>query len=224
MSAKSNAGRIGVWGASGSGKSSWVKQQIAQRGRVVVFDPQAEYPGKRIASLEAVRQEMRANWSRFRISYTPPPGKEPQALSALCRLLMAAQRPFKETGRGAPLFLVVEEMNLSFPVAGGAARCPGFAEVCSRGRHFGIEVYGVSQRIAEVDTRFRGNCTETVVFRQKGQRDTGAAALELGCKPADLPRDNLAYLHERAGRIEAGVVTFRAANKKTAPKRKKAAS
>lgn len=208
MSAASNAGRIGVWGASGSGKSSYVKAALDKRRRVVVFDPQAEYPGKRLGNLESVRKEMRANWSSFRISYTPPPGKEPQALSALCRLLLAAQRPFKETGRGVPLTLVVEEMNLSFPVAGGAAKCPGFAEVCSRGRHYGIEVWGVSQRIAEVDTRFRGNCTETACFRQKGQRDQHAAALELGCKSADLPRDNLAFIHERAGALKSGQLKF----------------
>ena len=208
MSAASNAGRVGVWGASGSGKSSYVKAAIADRRRVVVFDPQGEYPGKRVGDLESVRREMRANWSGFRISYTPPAGKEAIALSGLCRLLLAAQRPFKETGRGAPIVLVVEEMNLSFPVHGGAAKCPGFAEICSRGRHYGIEAWGVSQRIAEVDTRFRGNCTETVVFRQKGQRDVSAAAQELGCTAADLPRDNLAYLHEQSGGIRSGKLKF----------------
>jgi DNA helicase HerA-like ATPase len=208
MSAKSNAGRVGVWGASGSGKSSYVKLQMGGRKRVVIFDPQAEYTGTAANSVDAVRREMARNWSGFRISYRPPPGKEPGALSALCKLLIYAQQPFKETGRGAGLALVVEEMNLSFPVSGGAAKCPGFAEVCSRGRHYGIEVWGVSQRIAEVDTRFRGNCTETVVFRQKGARDQAAAALELGCKPVDLPRENLAYLHERAGRIESGKLDF----------------
>ena len=208
MVANSDAGRVGVWGASGSGKSSYVKRRMDYRKRVVIFDPQAEYEGTACTNLDAVRAEMARNWSGFRISYRPPPGKEPQALSALCKLLTYAQQPFKETGRGAGLALVVEEMNLSFPVAGGAAKCPGFAQVCSRGRHYGIEVWGVSQRIAEVDTRFRGNCTETVAFRQKGARDQQAAALELGCKPADLPRDNLAYVHERAGQIERGKLTF----------------
>jgi len=208
MSAASNAGRVGVWGASGSGKSSYVKAALDKRRRVVVFDPQAEYPGKRLGSLESVRREMRVNWSSFRISYTPPPGKEAQALSGLCRLLLAAQRPFKETGRGAPLVLVVEEMNLSFPVAGGSAKCPGFAEICSRGRHYGIETWGVSQRIAEVETRFRGNCTETVVFRQKGHRDQAAAAQELGARPAYLPKENLVYVVERSGKLKSGKLKF----------------
>lgn len=208
MSAKSNAGRVGVWGASGSGKSSYVKIKMKGRKRVVIFDPQAEYDGKSVGTVDEVRRAMVANYNGFRVSYKPRSGKEPDCLSALCKLILFAQLPFKETGKGDGLVLVVEEMNLSFPVAGGAAKCPGFAEVCSRGRHYGIEVWGVSQRIAEVDTRFRGNCTETVVFRQKGARDQAAAALELGCKTADLPRENLKYLHESAGRLESGKLTF----------------
>ena len=207
--AKSNAGRVGVWGASGSGKSAWVKKLIRDKRRVVVFDPLDEYKMRHSVSvLDNVRAKMRADWRGFRVSYVPRSGLEPASLSALSRLLMVAQMTFKRTGRGDPITLVVEEMNLAFPVAGGAARCPGFAEICSRGRHFGIEVLGVSQRIAEVETRFRGNCTETVVFRQKGPRDQQAAANELGCPTSRLPRENLAYLHERGGKITEGKLTF----------------
>ena len=65
-------------------------------------------------------------------------------------------------------------LDVEPPVAGGAEKSPGFAEMCSRGRHYGLDMIGVSQRIAEVSTRFRGNCSETVVFRQKGPRDNKA--------------------------------------------------
>lgn len=220
MSARSNAGRVGVWGASGSGKSAFVKQRLRGARRVVVFDPLAEYPGTVLSVLDRVRLEMRRNWSGFRVAYVPRAGSEAKSLSALSRLLMAAQQPFKDTGKGSGITLVVEEMNLAFPVSGGAARCPGFAEICSRGRHYGIEVIGVSQRIAEVDTRFRGNCTETVVFRQKGPRDKAAAAAEIGASVAELPRDNLAYVIERAGSLTQGTLKF-PANTNSAPKRAK---
>jgi len=231
MSFKSNAGRIGVWGASGSGKSSWVKQQIASRSRLVVFDPLGEYDARQLATVDQVRAEMRRNFRRFRLSLVARTGGEAKALHVLCRLLMAAQEPYRKTGKGDGLCLVVEEMNLSFPVAGGVQKCQGFAEICSRGRHYGIEVFGVSQRIAEVDTRFRGNCTETVVFRQKGARDRQAAAAELGVSVNELPSENLSYAHEKAGLITKGKVTFSkraantnrppAANTNSAPKKRK---
>tara|TARA_R110002074_G_scaffold8131_19_gene34102 strand:- start:1260 stop:1925 length:666 start_codon:yes stop_codon:yes gene_type:complete len=212
LSARSNAGRIGIWGRSGSGKSSYAKKLLKGRRRVVVFDPLDEYSAegiKRTAGhdLDAVRVAMRGNWSRFRLAYVPPAGSEDRALSGLCRLLMAAQEPFRASGKGAQITLVVEELNMSFPSSGGVQKCPGFAEICSRGRHYGIEVIGLSQRLAEVNTRFRGNCTETVIFAQKGPRDQKAAREELGAGVA-LPTSNLQYVREKGGEYETGELKF----------------
>lgn len=229
MSASSDAGRIGVWGRSGSGKSSYVKRLIKGRKRLVIFDPLAEYSAAlrigevrhtRRDSLDDVLKAMETNWRGFRVAYVPPAGMEEKALSALCVTLLEAQQPFKEGKRGAlPMTLVVEEMNMSFPVAGGAQKSPGFADVCSRGRHYGIEVIGVSQRIAEVATRFRNNCTETVVLAQKGDRDFRAAAAELGVDVATVAGlKNLEYLHEKNGEVTRGKITFtKAANSNHAP-------
>mgnify|MGYP000566087522 CR=1 FL=1 len=229
MSAKSDAGRVGVWGRSGSGKSSYVKRLIKARKRLVVFDPLAEYGSalrigtvehRRRDSLDDVRKAMLSNWAGFRVAYVPPAGKETAALSALSKLLFACQQPFKDGKPGAKMLtLVVEEMNLSFPVSGGAQKCPGFADICSRGRHYGIEVIGVSQRIAEVATRFRNNCTETVVLAQKGPRDLDAAAAELGIHKAQVSKlQNLDYLQEKGGTVTKGKITFpKAANTNKAP-------
>ena len=219
MSARSNAGRIGVWGRSGSGKSSYVKKLIKGRKRLIVFDPLAEYGPElkmrtiehvRRNSLDDVRAGMAKSWPGFRLAYVPPAGNEAAALSALCRLLMAAQKPFKDGAKGAAMMtLVVEEMNMSFPVAGGDQKCPGFAEMCSRGRHFGIEVIGASQRIAEVSTRWRGNNSETIILAQKGKRDIDAATAEIGTdRRTVVALQNLEYLHEKGGTITQGKITF----------------
>jgi DNA helicase HerA-like ATPase len=219
-SAKNTQGRVGIWGASGSGKSAYTKKRLKGRKRVVVFDPLEEYSGKKVSTIKGVEREMVRRWADFVISYSPQIGKEAANLNDLSRFLLAVQRPFKEGKKGRPLTLVVEEMNSSFPVSGGAAKCPYFAEICSRGRHYGIEVFGVSQRLAEVDTRFRGNCTETVVFRQKGIRDKTAAAAEIGCAVSELPTENLHFMHERNGVVSKDKLTF-AANSNRAPVAKK---
>jgi hypothetical protein len=179
---------------------------------MVVFDPLDEYGplcNVKATNLEQVRLAMRNNWRGFTVSYVPPAGKETRALSSLSRLLMKAQQPYKDGKGGEGLTLVVEEMNLSFPVHGGDAKAPGFAEICSRGRHYGIEVFGLSQRIAEVATRFRGNCTETVVLRQQGPRDLDAAAAAIGCTKAEVAAlRNLDFIHEKNGDKTKGKVTF----------------
>ncbi len=209
---KSNAGRIGVWGASGSGKSSYVKKKLVTLRRVVVFDPLDEYSKlkmKRCTTAQQVLEAMRSNWKYYRIAYVPPAGKETRALSQLSKLLLQAQEVYKTTGKGQGMTLVVEEMNTCFSVNCSMKEAAGFAEICSRGRHFGIEVYGLSQRIAEVNTRFRGNCTESVVLRQQGKNDVEAATYVLGCdKPTVTALKNLEYLHSQNGKITAGTIKW----------------
>lgn len=222
MSARSNAGRIGIWGASGSGKSSYAKQMIQTRRRVVIFDPVGEYSGKQFRTCKGIWDAIGDSYLEFQFVLRPTTGKEPKFLNSLAANLLTVQEPFKEGRRGAPMLtLVVEEMNTSFPVNKGVSEAPAFAEICSRGRHYGIEVVGVSQRIAEVDTRFRGNCDETVVFRQKGPRDKQAASAETGAPVSDLPKENLQYIHEKGGVITRGELTHSAPKKRRAPAKKK---
>lgn len=129
-----------------------------------------------------------------------------KALDLLSKLLKYAQRPFFEGVDDREITLLVEEMNISYPVTGVPHALGGFPDLCSRGRHFGVEIIGLSQRIAEVNTRFRGNCTETYVFRQKGPRDLKAAASELGdVKPAEIQAlQPHCYIHEKDGTITKG--------------------
>lgn len=216
MSSASTAGRKLICGASGSGKSSYAKQELRGRKRIVVFDAMDEYTqgrnslcNVRCETLAEVKAAMRKDWSGFRIAYVPPASAEPRALSALSALLMAAQQPFKDGKSRAIVTLVIEEMNQCFHVHGGDAKAPQFAEICSRGRHYGIEVYGLSQRIAEIHTRFRGNCTETVILRQQGDNDTRAAMAVLGAPKATVQAlKNLDYIHGKDGIMKRGRVTF----------------
>lgn len=208
----SNAGRIGVWGASGSGKSTYVKRMIATRRRVIVLDPMAEYSKgglSQASSVEAVRKAMVKDWTGFRIALAPRAGREADYLNSLCHLILMAQKPYVDGKSKLGLSLVVEEMNTAFPVHGGERKCPMFADMCSRGRHFGVEIIGVSQRMAEVSTRFRGNCTETVILRQQGKNDLNTSAETTGIDVAKLRAlKNLEFLHYKAGDVTAGKLTF----------------
>jgi len=208
--AEKNAGRIGVWGRSGSGKSTYVKALIKSRTRVIVFDPLDEYGQLRgfatVRRVDDVRVAMRKRWDGFKVAYVPPSMNEAAALDRLALLCLAAQEPYRQGHDRRELTLVVEEMNLSFPVASLPAELRGFGEVCSRGRHYGIEAIGLSQRIAEVATRFRGNCTETVVFAQQGRRDLQAAVDALGfVDPAEVKAlEDHAYIRAAGGQVERG--------------------
>lgn len=206
----SNSGRVVVVGASGSGKSAYVKRYVGGQGRVLALDPMDEYSAqgfKRCTSVEQVRAAMRVSFKRFKIAYVPKSADEMGALNRLSHLALVAQQPWRGK-KGPELVLVVEEMNTCFPLH-KASKVPAFAEVCSRGRHSHIHVVGVTQRLAEIDTRFRGNLTEAVVFRQTAPVDVRAVVDATGT-PANRVSalKKLEYLQTKEGQITPGVLTF----------------
>lgn len=224
-----DAGRVGIFGTSGSGKSAFVKQKLKALRRVVVYDPQSEYVGdgfKVVTSIKGVQAAMAADLAGFKISYQPPSVKHAESLSVLCWMLYRAQDRYAQGIGGAEMFLVVEEMNLSYDLH-GADKCTGFSELVSRGRNAGINVIGVSQRIQEVATRFRGNLTECVILHMSEERDHIAAAGALrGTKEQCAALPILHWLHrDRTGAINAGQHDFSGFKtvRKTPPKKAVAA-
>lgn len=206
----SNAGRVAVVGASGSGKSSYVKQQLKKHKRVIVFDPNDEYRREGATpctTIKQVQKAMAASFGRFFIAYVPAGGKEPRALNILSHLCIFAQQRWKGKSKGPELVLVVEEMNLSFKLHSAEKDAPAFAEICSRGRHSFIHVIGVTQRFAEVAMRFRGNLTESVIFRVAPQ-DVKAAANAANAPPSMIPKETLNYIHEKDGKLKKGKLSF----------------
>ena len=159
---------IMVVGRRGSGKTTKVKQLIAGRRRVIVFDPRDEYGHEgaaRFEKLEPFRRHLAAWWGAgFRAAFVPQAGYEPEALDLLVRFLWQCQAPYEAGQDDEKLTLVVEEMDLSFPVRELPRELGGMRQVCNQGRHVGLEVIGVTQRPAGISSVFKGNAAETYIF------------------------------------------------------------
>jgi hypothetical protein len=101
---------------------------------------------------------------------------------------------------------VVEEMDMSFPVSSLARELNGMVDMCNRGRHYGIEVIGVSQSPAQVSATFRQNMAEVFIF-PLGFHNHRAAMLEI---LGPTHKDALAnlthheFLHYCDGRVATG--------------------
>ena len=219
MSQNKQAGRIGIWGCSGSGKTTYLLSRLAGRRRVVVMDPTGDIVKQGFRScdtVDAVREAMIADWRGFRLAYVPVPGHEPRCLNQLSGVLATAQAGYQANQHAMQLTLAIDEMADAFPAQGALKKVPKFAHLCSQGRHLGIEIFGCSQRIAEVHSRFRGNCSEAVVFQNLEPNDVARSAATLGLKVSDVEGlDQFEYLHRvRAKQIERGRVS--AGRKKTA--------
>lgn len=138
-------------GASGSGKSAWIKEGLRRAAptRLLVWDPQGEYSTFGRAYTDRVRLlDAVVKAPAFAAVYQPG---DRQSLYAerfdwFCRLAYAL----------GDLALVVEELaDVTQP-----SRAPdGWSVVTRKGRHKALRVVAASQRPASVDKDFFGNCT-----------------------------------------------------------------
>ena len=196
---------------TGSGKSTRVKELLKERKRVIVFDTQDEYRSLHFKAFEAggpIKQWLASQWMKdnFAVAYVPRPGQEAESLHALCRFLIACQEPYKTGADTRPITLVVEEMDMSFPVSMLPRELNGMYDMCNRGRHYGIEVIGVSQSPAQVSATFRQNMSEVFVFAL-GFHNHRAAMIEIlgpDHKQALADLSSHEYLYYCDGKVSTG--------------------
>ncbi len=165
---------LAVFGASGSGKSLYVKSIIADERRLIVFDSMDEYRGvlkvrTAAALLAAVRQPA------FRVAFVPAAADalRIKAFAFVCNVAFAL----------GDCCLVVEELR--FVTKPSWAPMEG-ARITAQGRHKRLRVRGTSQRPASVDKDFMGNCTAVRSGRLAYPDDARAVARVLLVPESDL--------------------------------------
>jgi len=169
-------GRTAVYGASGTGKTTLVKQLVAKVPRAIIYDVKHEYSGfQMVTNMVDLMQAIKAKWaSDFKIIYRPPIGTDREKeLNDLSNRLFQLQAPYKDEDNPfwLPITLVVEEMSLCYRNVIRPADRDGFGELCSLGRASGIGVIGVTQRPAQVGGNFKGNLSATYAFRLEDVND-----------------------------------------------------
>jgi hypothetical protein len=168
-------------GASGSGKSLWVKQQLAKAKprRLIVWDPQGEYGdhGEVFTDRSRLLEAVAAAGARGELRAVYRPGDElsryADRFGWLCQLVYAW---------GACSFVVEELADVTRP-----SWAPDHWSVITRkGRHRALRVVAASQRPASVDKDFFGNCTLIHCGRLNYAADVKVMADVLGVPQGDL--------------------------------------
>lgn len=186
-----SANAVAIWGVRGCGKSTMAKSLIRDRRRIITFDPLDEYHAegaKRVDNLGDLWRTVQKSWHDFNIAYVPPlRASEPAALDALASDLFAVQTPYHEARDRAEITLVVEEMSGSVPNVAHKAGHDLFLKLSLRGRHYGVNVIGISQRPAGVHNDFKNNTAENYFFQMHGDSQLNAARDKLGDFRHELP-------------------------------------
>jgi hypothetical protein len=202
--------RIGIWGASGSGKSTYMHARLKGRKRLIVVDVS---PGilrdktfKICRTGNEVIAAMLANWNGFRLVYAPSYQTLHRGLNQICDMLITAQMDYSAGKHRNMITLAIDEMKQAFPAQGGPSLVPKFDLLCSLGRQHGVELIGSSQRIAEVHSTFRGNCGEAIVFQSVEGNDKTRSASTVGKRVAEINTlKQFEYFHrQRDGSVIKG--------------------
>ena len=181
------AQRVGIFGASGSGKTTKARELTKCLKRVVFVDPLGDFANTAGAvvisgDLEALKEAIIKRFTTgFKIVFVPVFGSVEKQLDAICYFLVRLQAGYLAGLHNAQITLVVDELDEGF-CSGVMMRNPknGFGYLCKRGRHYGINLVGISQRTAQVDVCFRGNLSALYLFRHADPIDTQKAIDLLG--------------------------------------------
>jgi len=176
---------VAACGSSGSGKTSWLKQKIKTRKRVLVWDAKAEYDVKdkfiTVYSQSDLLEILQANKSgALRVSYQPR---------------MVNVKAFDWWARAAYAWgncaaVAEETADVTTP-----SKAPdGWGQLIRKGRGYAISVFAVTQRPAESDKTVIGNATLIHCGRLSRSQDRVYMAKEINSNPDDLLMDDLEYI------------------------------
>jgi hypothetical protein len=167
-------------GATGSGKGVSVRAHLKDSApaRLLVWDPLQEYGSfvsRTYGEAELGRLAQAAEAPAFRLAYFP--GGNPDLFEArfevFCRIAFSA---------GNCTVLVEELADVTTPSRASLA----WRRVTTQGRHRGLRVIACSQRPAQVDKQFLGNCTYLRCFTLRYPADRQAMAGAMSANLAEI--------------------------------------
>jgi DNA helicase HerA-like ATPase len=203
---------VSVNGSTGSGKTTLARQLIADKFRCVLIDPAGDDAWRRsgfkpVRDLPQLSKAIAQHWrDGFRLVLVPPAHKGAEALDGVSLLLCQYQeRLYRREADGVSL--IVDEMAECYSNAHAArGDLTGFRRVILQGRHFGISVYGITQRPADVAAQFRDNCHRAFYFRLHDETSRLRIIARLGRAHESALRGlrPFEYLAEEGGAVTKG--------------------
>lgn len=206
---KANGKRIGIFGASGSGKTTKARGIIKSIRRLIVFDSiKQEWlrEGKKwlplfipVFTIEELKKAILKHWIKgFQIVFVPKIGEEIKQLNDVCMVIWQMQAGYKSCHL-AKITLLIDEAQEGVP-SGTARDNPkhGALILARMGRDRGVNLIVASQRIKTVDIAIRANLDDIYVFRLSELADINEATQIFYDKKKLLQMANFQYFYKNS--------------------------
>lgn len=174
-------------GKTGSGKTTWARNFIQAQTRVLILDAGfGDYPARPSGTLEGLidtAERLNSGGAGFfRLSYTPRFGEAPVVMD-LARIVRNCWLVLEEADR-------FDEPRI----------CPEYDEIISRGRHYGVNILGISLYPFKLPADLRRQATRIICYRMHEPRDVDYLYDVIGDDVQKLPGlEPFQYLDWRAG-------------------------
>jgi len=153
-----------VCGIRGHGKTTKARELVADRPRLLAYDPFREHDVLHLDWSELCDfLDYAESLERFRVGLSEP-GHE----AHFCALALVVGHRLQQEPRARQLVTLLEEADL---LARPGQEPPVLADLVARGRHEGIELVAVSRRPAEVSRLITSQAEHFYVFRTQEPRD-----------------------------------------------------
>lgn len=197
-------------GASQSGKTYWVREQLKAAKRVMVWDCEGQYEDicpTVATSLRQLANILKRNPKNIRISYQPTSLKDFEGFCKLAFFFCDCGLEYKETN-GEPMrtYIVAEEIS---DVTSPSKAPNGWGILLRRGLKRNAYIIGVTQRPSESDKTIIGNCSQMHVCGLGRYQDEVYLAKELKVELSEvqgIDRGKFQFIHKnmRTGQINKG--------------------
>lgn len=201
---QTNDGRlIVVGGASRSGKTAYVREDVKNRSRVFAWDPEdqwAQLTGWVRVTTKAQLMKLATQKGPLKVAFVAG-GDLEDAFQFWCAAVYHSTRYVEPTDA------VAEELA----DVTSASKAPGsWGILLRRGLKRGGNIYALSQRWQEADKTAMGNASEFVLFRQNGKEAPAYLSRKTGIAPEAIPKLPLHYVRYNPATDEMteGVLTF----------------
>ncbi len=172
----SDGSHMCVFGRTRSGKTHYVKWLLANEKRYIVFDPDEEFNGSgivKVHTLPDLKEVLNdCCGGNFRIAFIPTGHDDAEVLHSVSETIFQLQSVMIDSPKFSAqnITFVVDEMADTVPNA-NSSKYPGFLKLARRGAKRGVSIIGISQRPADVATKFRSQAATMVSFAFSAPHD-----------------------------------------------------